>query len=82
MSIEQNILTPIYVQCNNICIDKRFAIKNSGISCLALIFNLSNPRMTFLLANKLVLATSRLQDMTNQILFFFSGRSIQIHGLA
>ena len=30
------------------CIDKRFAVKNSGISCLALIFYLSNPRMTIL----------------------------------
>ena len=26
------------------CIDKRFAVKNSGISCLALIFSLSNLR--------------------------------------
>ena len=26
------------------CIDQRFAFKNSGISCLALIFNLNNAR--------------------------------------
>ena len=26
------------------CIDQRFAFKNSGISCLALIYNLNNPR--------------------------------------
>ena len=34
----ENISTPIYVEC----IDQRFAFKNSGISCLAFIFNLSN----------------------------------------
>ena len=31
------------------CIDKRFAVKNSGKSCVALIFNSSNPTMTILL---------------------------------
>ena len=30
--------------------DQRFDVKNSGISCLTLILNLSNPRMTMLLA--------------------------------
>ena len=30
--------------------DKRFAVKNSGTSCLALIFNLSHPRMMILQA--------------------------------
>ena len=40
----ENISTPIYE--NEItCIDKRFAIKNSGISCLASIFNLSKSRL-------------------------------------
>ena len=29
-------------------IDKRFVVKNSGILCLTLIFNLSNLRMTIL----------------------------------
>ena len=36
------------------CINQRFAFKNSGISCLALIFNLKNPRMTVLYAKILV----------------------------
>ena len=31
-----------------ICINQRFAVNNSGISCLALIFNLNNLRMTIL----------------------------------
>ena len=30
------------------CIDQRFVFKNSGIACLALIFNLSYPRLTIL----------------------------------
>ena len=34
------------------CIDQRFAFKNSGISCLALIFNLSNLRTTILHSKK------------------------------
>ena len=36
------------------CIVQRFAFKNSRISCLALIFNLNNPRTTVLLAKKSV----------------------------
>ena len=36
------------------CIDQRFAFKNSGISCRALIFNLKNPRTTMLYAKKMV----------------------------
>ena len=36
------------------CIDQRFAFKNSRISCLALIFNLNNPRTTVLYAKKSV----------------------------
>ena len=36
----------------HVLIIKRFAGKNSGISCLALIFNLSNPRMKILHAKK------------------------------
>ena len=36
------------------CIDQRFALKNSCISCLALKFNLNNPRTTVLFAKKLV----------------------------
>ena len=38
-NISTPMMSPIYVECN-----KRFAFKNYGISCLALIFNLSNPR--------------------------------------
>ena len=34
------------------CIHKLFAFKNSGISCLALIYNLSNLRRTILHAKK------------------------------
>ena len=32
----ENILTPIYMQCNNamICIEQRIAVNNSGVSCL------------------------------------------------
>ena len=38
------------------CIDQRFVFKNSGISCLAWIFNLNNPRSTILYAKKLFAA--------------------------
>ena len=34
------------------CINQRFAFKNSGIACLALIFNLSYPRSTIVHAKK------------------------------
>ena len=36
------------------CINQRFVLKNSGISCLAMIFNLSNLRMTILDAKKML----------------------------
>ena len=41
MSIEQKL-------CKNAirCIDQRLELKNSGISCMVLIFNLKNPRTT------------------------------------
>ena len=39
----ENMLTPICAKCFNI-----YAVKNSDISCLALIFNLSNQRTTIL----------------------------------
>ena len=53
---KENISTPIYVECDKMpwCIDQRFAFKNSGISCLSLIFNLNNPRTTVLYAKKSV----------------------------
>ena len=46
------------------CIDKRFASNNSGRSCLALIFNLSNPRQRILQCK----ICSRLLDTTSHIL--------------
>ena len=42
-------------------IDQRFSFKNSGISCLALIFNLSYPRTKILHAKKAVADCERLQ---------------------
>ena len=47
------------------CINQRFAFKSSGISCLALIFNLSNLRTTILQAKKL------LQVATLQVTYCF-----------
>ena len=44
-------------------IDRTSAVKNSGISFLTLIFNLSNPITTILHAKKLV---SRLQDFVHE----------------
>ena len=46
MSIEQKLCREKYFQIQSMpnitkCIDKRFAIKNLGISCLALTFNFS-----------------------------------------
>ena len=50
MSNEQNLCEVKIFQLKSMsnairCIDQRFAFKNSGISCLALIFNLRNLRM-------------------------------------
>ena len=50
MSIEQKLCREKYFQIQSMpnitkCIDKRFAIKNLGISCLALTFNLNIPKM-------------------------------------
>ena len=44
--------TTIYVECHKMY-QLRFVLKNSGLSCLALIFNLSNKRTTILQAKKL-----------------------------
>ena len=49
------------------CIDQRFAFKNSGSSCLALIFNLNNSRTTNLYTQKI---GCRLRDTTSNIPFF------------
>ena len=55
MSIEQNLckakIFPFQSMSNVIrCINQRLEFKNSGISCLALIFNLNNLRMIILYA--------------------------------
>ena len=52
----ENISTPIYVECDKMYLSKAL-FKNSGIACLAalaLIFNLSYPRLTNLHAKKLL----------------------------
>ena len=50
MSIEQKLCEEDtfqlqYMSNAILCIDKRFVVKNSDISCLALMFNLNNPNM-------------------------------------
>ena len=57
MSIEQKLYKVKIFQLQSMsnairCIDQRFVFKNSGISCLALIFNSNNPRTTILYATK------------------------------
>ena len=65
----ENLSTPIYVKCD---IDQRFASKNSGISCVALIFNLNHLRTTILYAKRI---SCRFQNRTSHYLshihFFF-----------
>ena len=58
-----------------ICIDKRFAVKNSDVSCLALIFNLSIPIMTILQTKNWFKVARHDESYT----FFFS-RSVQTLG--
>ena len=48
-------------------IDQRFVFKNSGILCLALLFNLSNLRNTILLSK----SCCRLRNTSSYIPFFF-----------
>ena len=53
MSIEQKLCKMKKIQLKSMsnairCIDHRFAFKNSGVACLALIFNLSHLRLTIL----------------------------------
>ena len=53
LSIEQKLCELKIFQLQSMsnakrCIDQRFAFKNSGVSCLALIFNLKNPSTTVL----------------------------------
>ena len=65
------------------CINKRFAVKNSGISCLALIFSLSNLRTILPLAasacKKCVQAWVAKCDYSYHDAVFL-GRSIRFHG--
>ena len=56
-------------------IDQRFVFKNSGILCLALLFNLSNLRNTILLSK----SCCRLRNTSSYIPFFFC-ILIWIHG--
>ena len=73
MSIEQKLceekldLFQLQSMSNQItCIDKSFAVKNSGISWMPLIFNLSNPRTTILHAK----ISSRSLYVMGGVLFF------------
>ena len=50
-------------------IDQRFTFKTSGISCLALIFNLSNLRATILHSKKRVVGCETRQD--GQVIYHF-----------
>ena len=57
MSVEQKLCKVKIFQLKSMsnvrrCIDQRYAFKNSGISCLALMFNLSNLRTTILHSKK------------------------------
>ena len=62
MNIEQKLCKVKIFQLQSMldairCIDQRFALKNSRISCLALIINLNNPRTIVLYAkNRLQVA--------------------------
>ena len=60
-----------------IYVDQRFEVKNSGISCLTLIFNLSNPRMTILLKTN----GFKFARYDESCIVFF-GSSKRIHGSA
>ena len=59
MSIEQKLCKVKIFQLKSMsnaigCINQWFVFKNSRISCLALIYNLNNPRTTILYAKKSV----------------------------
>ena len=80
MNIEQKLCKEKIFQLKSMpntirCIDKRFEVKNSGISCLALIFNLSNPRMTILHPKKWF----QVAKYDESLPFFFH-RPIQPYG--
>ena len=68
VSIKQNLcklkIFPLQSMWNAIrCIDQRFAFKNSGISCLAMIFNLNNQKTTVWCAKKSVAVGEILRVM-------------------
>ena len=65
MSIEHKLCEVKRYQATR-CINQRFVFKNSGISCLALIFNLKNLSTTVLCAKKLV---CRWRNTTSHIPF-------------
>ena len=79
MSIEQKLCKVKILKLQSMsslitCIDKRFEVTNSGISCLALILNSSNPRTTILHArNRFKVAR---YDKSSTV---FVGRSIWTH---
>ena len=80
MNIEQKLCKEKIFQLKSMpnairCIDKRFEVKNSGISCLALIFNLSSPRMTILHPKKWF----QVAKFDESLPFFFH-RLIQPYG--
>ena len=80
MNIEQKLCKEKIFQLKSMsnairCIDKRFKVKNSGISCLALIFNLSSPRMTILHPKKWF----QVAKFDESLPFFFH-RLIQPYG--
>ena len=60
------------------CIDQRSAFKNSGISCLAVILNLSNPRKTILHATK-KFQVARYESYDESYTVYFR-RSFRTHG--
>ena len=68
MNIEQKLCEVKIFQLQSVsnaiqCIDRRFAFKNSRISCLALIFNFKNPSTTVLYAKKSVAGGEILRDI-------------------
>ena len=51
----------------------RFAFKNSGVSCLSLIFDLGNSKQK----SSMQKVSSSLQDMNTSIQYLFSPRNLQ-----
>ena len=53
------------------CIDQRFEFKNTGIACLALMFNLSYLRLTILHAKKQLQVAKHLKLYDESYTIFF-----------